>query len=167
MAATSAAVSERVRSEPGPAGAIPQVVVVQTPGAAAPANAAPIPLEDLVARVAPAVVLVQASGGRGSGFFVESDTIITNAHVVGSDSLVRIKRVDGETVDARVDRVATDLDLAVLKTSSSSADQATLTLGSNASVRSGQDVVAIGSPLGTLQTSVTRGIVSAVRTNGR
>ena len=169
MMQTAAAISQRVRTNAIATDAAPQAVATQTSApAAAPAaagNTAPMPLEDLVARVAPAVVLVLASGGRGSGFFVDSETVITNAHVVGSDNSVRIKRVNGDTDDARVERVATDLDLAILKTSSR-VDQTALVLGSNAAVRSGQDVVAIGSPLGTLQTSVTRGIVSAVRTNG-
>ena len=129
----------------------------------APANA---PLEDLVARVAPAVVGVEATAGRGSGFFVEADTVITNAHVAGSDVTVRIHRSNGDTVPARVERVATDIDLAVLKLSTPVQNQAIVSLGSVSRVRSGEDVVAIGSPLGVFQNSVTRGIVSAVRQSG-
>jgi hypothetical protein len=129
----------------------------------APANA---PLEDLVARVAPAVVAVEATAGRGSGFFVEADTVITNAHVAGSDVTVRIHRSNGDTVSARVERVATDIDLAVLKLSAPVQNQAIVSLGSVSRVRSGEDVVAIGSPLGVFQNSVTRGIVSAVRQSG-
>ena len=37
----------------------------------------------MVSRVIPAVVLVQTPNGRGSGFFVGPDTIVTNVHVVG------------------------------------------------------------------------------------
>src|SRR5207253_5317118 len=134
--------------------------------AAAAAPAANVPLEDLVARVAPAVVAVETTAGRGSGFFVEADTIITNAHVAGSDVSVRIHRSNGEPIPARVERVATDLDLAVLKLSTPLQNQAIVSLGSVSRVRSGEDVVAIGSPLGVFQNSVTRGIVSAVRQSG-
>jgi hypothetical protein len=41
-----------------------------------------------------------------------------------------------------------------------------VTLGSNRHLRSGEDVVAIGSSLGVLTNTVTRGIVSAVRRSG-
>ncbi len=128
--------------------------------------AANLPLEDLVARVGPAVVAIETSSGRGSGFFVEKDTIVTNAHVAGSDTSVRIRRASGDMVSARVERVATDLDLAVLKLSTPIADQAVVELGEVDHVRAGEDVVAIGSPLGVFQNSVTRGIVSAIRPSG-
>jgi len=130
------------------------------------AKDAPIPLEDLVARVGPAVVAIETSTGRGSGFFVQKDTIVTNAHVAGNDTSVRIRRSTGTIINARVERVATDLDLAVLKLSIPIADQATVELGQVTAVRAGEDVVAIGSPLGVFQNSVTRGIVSAVRASG-
>ena len=127
---------------------------------------ATIPLEDLVARVGPAVVAIETSTGRGSGFFVQKDTIVTNAHVAGNDTSVRIRRSTGTIVNARVERVATDLDLAVLKLTTPIDDQATVELGQVTRVRAGEDVVAIGSPLGVFQNSVTRGIVSAVRASG-
>jgi len=139
----------------------------ETPGPAAPAAPlAAATLEDLVARVAPAVVAIETSAGRGSGFFVQPDTIITNAHVAGSDSTVRVHRWSGDTVTARVERVAADIDLAVLKLSAPLADQPVMALGAVSRVRAGEDVVAIGSALGVLQNSVTRGIVSGVRQSG-
>ncbi len=130
------------------------------------AASATLPLEDLVARVAPAVVLIESSGGRGSGFFVQPDTIVTNAHVAGNDVSVKVHRASGDVVPARVEAEAADLDLAVLKLPSAIATQPVLPLGDVAHVRTGEDVVAIGSPLGVLQNSVTRGIVSAVRQTG-
>lgn len=138
--------------------------VIQPPAVAtANAPAAPVPLEDLVARVAPAVVSIQSSDGRGTGFFVQPDTILTNAHVAGSDVTLRIRRNTGQEFNARVERVAADIDLAVLKISQPLDDQTVLPLGEISRVRSGEDVIAIGSALGVLQNSVTRGIVSAVR----
>jgi hypothetical protein len=122
-------------------------------------------LEDLVARISPAVVAIETSTGRGSGFFVQQDTIVTNAHVAGSDASVRIRLATGGTLTARVDKVAADLDLAVLKLPTAS-DRTTISLGAADTVRSGEDVIAIGSSLGVFQNSVTRGIVSAVRRAG-
>ena len=123
-------------------------------------------LEDLVARVGPAVVAIETSVGRGSGFFVQKDTIVTNAHVAGNDASVRVRLSSGETLLARVDRIATDFDLAILKLPSAISDQTVVDLGDVTRVRPGEDVVAIGSPLGVFQNSVTRGIVSAIRVNG-
>jgi len=54
----------------------------------------------------------------------------------------------------------------VLRVLNPDASQQVLPLGSAARVRSGQEVIAVGSPLGVLQSSVTRGIVSAVRAVG-
>ena len=123
-------------------------------------------LEDLVARVSPAVVVVETSAGRGSGFFVRYDTIITNAHVTGSDTTVRIRRAAGDASTARVESVARDVDLAILKVSNAQSDQPTVSLGTVAGIRTGQEVVAIGSALGVFQNTVTRGIVSGVRQAG-
>jgi S1-C subfamily serine protease len=108
-------------------------------------------------------VAIEATEGRGSGFFVQKDTIVTNAHVAESDTSVKVRLTSGETLVASVYKVAGDLDLAILKLPTPIADQTVIDLGEVASVRPGEDVVAIGSPLGVFQNSVTRGIVSAIR----
>ena len=136
------------------------------PAAAVAQPASPSSFEDVVNNALPAVVLIQTSVGRGSGFFVSPDTIITNAHVAGSDAYLTIRRADGETSTARVDTVSPGVDLAVLKVSSPSPTQRVLALGSAAGVRVGAEVIAIGSPLGVFQNSVTRGIVSGLRQFG-
>jgi hypothetical protein len=114
----------------------------------------------------PAVVLVETSSGRGSGFFVSADTLITNVHVVGANSSVTIRRMGGATAPARVAASSGEFDIAVLKISSPEAGQAVISLGSALNARVGQDVIAIGSALGTLQNTVTRGIVSGLRQSG-
>jgi S1-C subfamily serine protease len=119
--------------------------------------------ETVVARVMPAIVLVEASGGRGSGFFVAPDTLLTNVHVVGRNSSVTIRRSSGEVVAARVEATAPQVDIAVLKVSTIDKAQPVLTLGSTGSARIGQEVFAIGSALGLLQNTLTRGIVSGIR----
>lgn len=50
--------------------------------AALPADAAALPRNELVALLKQAVVLVLTPSGSGSGFFVNADTVVTNAHVV-------------------------------------------------------------------------------------
>jgi len=138
--------------------------------AAAPAGApAPLPspanLEDMIGRAMPAVVRVETATAVGSGFFIAPDTMLTNAHVVGTNTIVSIRRRDGRTITGRVDVTAPELDIAVVRISNPDPGQATLTLGAGASARAGQEVVALGTPLG-LQNTVTRGIVSAVREIG-
>jgi len=125
-------------------------------------NAAASPLEDVIGRAMPAVVRVEASGGFGSGFFVSPDTIVTNVHVVGGNSSVTIRRPDGTTTPARVDTTAAEFDIAILRISNADPNQPTLAMGSGMQARAGQEVIALGTPLG-LQNTVTRGIVSAVR----
>jgi len=144
--------------------------VESAPARSAPAAPAPVlaaaSLEDVVSRVMPAVVLVETPAGRGSGFFVSLDTLLTNVHVVGSSSSVTIRRMSGATLSARVAAVSPRFDIAVLKVSVPEPNQATIALGSASNARVGQEVIAIGSALGTLQNTVTRGIVSAVRQSG-
>ena len=91
--------------------------------------------------------------------------MLTNVHVVGANTSVTIRRPDGKTLVARVDRSAPELDIAVIRISNPDPNQPTLTMGSGARARAGQEVFALGTPLG-LQNTVTRGIVSAVREVG-
>jgi len=113
----------------------------------------------------PAVVRVETSSAYGTGFFVASDTILTNVHVVAGNVSVTIRRPDGATQPARVDATAPELDIAVVRVSNPDPHQATLPMGSATRARAGQEVIALGTPLG-LQNTVTRGIVSAVRQVG-
>jgi len=122
-------------------------------------------LEDVVGRVMPAVVLVETSSGRGSGFFVRPDTLITNVHVVKDDGVVRLRRMDGSSISARVELRAPAFDIAILRVTPT-AGQVVIPMGSAETLRPGQEVITIGSALGTLQNSVTRGIVSGVRRSG-
>jgi hypothetical protein len=116
----------------------------------------------MISRVMPAVVRVETSTGSGSGFFVRPDTLLTNVHVVLGNPMVTVRRPDGTTTSARVESTSPEFDIAVLRVSNAAPNQATVTLGSGKHARAGQEVVALGSPLG-LQNTVTRGIVSAVR----
>ncbi len=136
-------------------------VELPTP-AASPTSSA---LEDIVARTLPAVASIQAGRGRGTGFFVQRDTVVTNQHVVGNETSVQLT-VGGKRYSARVTRTSSSTDLAVLQVYGPDPMQPTLRLGSTQGLRPGQEVVAIGSALGVLSNTVTRGIVSAVRDTG-
>ena len=108
--------------------------------------------------------MVETTDSRGTGFFVAPDMLVTNDHVVGSHTSVTVKLHDGTTRPARVERTVPEVDLAVLRVSGAAAPQV-LTLRAANDVRPGQEVIAIGSALG-LQSTVTRGIVSAKRLAG-
>ena len=120
-------------------------------------------IEEIVTRTIPAVVTVDTRRGHGSGFFVAPDTLLTNAHVVHDYSTVVLRPSGGSPVFARVVTAARDVDLAVLRLDRAPERQVWLPLGSPSDVQLGAEVIAIGSPLG-LQNTVTRGIVSGIRT---
>ena len=113
----------------------------------------------------PAVVRVETPEGSGTGFFVRPDTILTNVHVVTGNVSVTIRRAGGATSSARVESTTPELDIAVLHVDGASPQQPIVALGSGVRARPGQEVIALGAPLG-LQNTVTRGIVSAVREVG-
>ena len=130
----------------------------------APAVAASAPsTEDIVAKAMPAVVVVETSSGRGSAFFVDRDRLITNHHVIVGQSYVKLRLSDNSAVDARILATAPDYDLAMLQLMQPGPDRAFLSLGTIQEVRPGQEVLAIGTPLGVFQNTVTRGIVSSLR----
>jgi hypothetical protein len=122
-------------------------------------------LEDLVSRVVPAVAFIQSGQNRGTGFFIARDKVLTNAHVVGGQSSVKMQ-VGDATYSARVVSTSTGSDLAVLQVYNPNPSQQVLTLGSVSGARVGEEVIAVGSALGVLSNTVTRGIVSAVRKAG-
>jgi len=149
-----------------PADPVPDRPVAPQPEAAPSGAVTPAALEDLIARVIPAVVTIQTPTSRGSGFFVAPDTLITNIHVVGTESMVTIRRPNGTTTAAHVQTTSPAFDIAVLKVFDVVSNQAMIPLGTAASVRIGEEVIAIGTPLGFLQNSVSRGIVSGLREVG-
>jgi len=142
----------------------------ESPAPASPSSpatpAAPGSIEEMVDQVMPAIVLIETTGGRGSGFFVSRDTLITNVHVVENDSYVTLRRIDGSTMNARVDSKAPAFDIAILKVAQPSPSQVVLPMGSANALKTGQEIIVIGSALGTLQNTVSRGIVSGLRTAG-
>jgi len=142
-----------------------RTIPLEQPAAKDPTDDTPA-LEDVVSRVSPAVVLVENGNARGTAFFVTPDTLLTNVHVIRGAMSVIIRRSDGTVTTARVERQASDYDIAVLQISNPLPTQQTIRLISALNARPGGEVIAIGSALGMLQNTVTRGIVSAVRKSG-
>jgi Trypsin-like peptidase domain len=117
----------------------------------------------------PAVVLIVMANddepiSTGTGFVVESSGIIvTNYHVIQLGNKGFVKFSDG-TAFAIDGVLAADKlrDLAVIKIHRGKSFP-TLTLGNSDQLQVGEEVVAIGDPLG-LELTVSNGIVSAIRT---
>jgi S1-C subfamily serine protease len=100
---------------------------------------------------------------RGTGFLLQADgVIVTNYHVIANGNVAVVKFADDSVFP--VDGVlAADKgrDLAVIKIHGKSFR--TLVLGNSDGVQIGDEVVAIGNPLG-LELTVSNGILSGVRT---
>ena len=121
-------------------------------------------IADLVEEVLPSVVNVKvtsvAGRGEGSGVIIDrSGVVLTNAHVVeGSVSVQVAFSDDRRTVEGRVVGAIPTSDLAVIDIPGD--DFRAINLGSSESLRLGDDVVAIGYPLGLGGPTVTAGIIS-------
>ncbi|MDM7887698.1 trypsin-like peptidase domain-containing protein [Curtobacterium sp. RHCJP20] len=85
--------------------------------------------------------------------------VVTNHHVVAGAGRVRLVLPDGSEVGGRVVGSDEDSDIAVIE--ASGALPSAVALGTSADLRIGQQVIAVGSPLG-LNGTVTSGVVSAV-----
>src|SRR5216684_7148083 len=125
--------------------------------------------EAVIAKVRPSVVEVNVTipGGSGIGSGVIVDRrgyIVTNNHVVSNAQTIQVVLYNGTKLQAQL--VGTDPadDLAVLKITPPSSGLTVATLGDSSKLQVGQDVLAIGNPLGITQT-VTSGIVSALDRN--
>ncbi|TDD59208.1 trypsin-like serine protease, partial [Actinomadura darangshiensis] len=119
----------------------------------------------VAAAVQPSVVSIQAKTAQGvsggSGVILRSDGVImTNAHVVSGAQQVAVKFSDGRTASAKVLGANTADDIAVVKAQGVSGLKPA-TLGDSDALAVGDQVLAVGSPLG-LDGSVTSGIVSAL-----
>ncbi|MET8909238.1 trypsin-like peptidase domain-containing protein [Micromonospora sp. NPDC004551] len=122
-------------------------------------------LSAVVAGVWPSIVTVTATGtggtSLGSGVVLDTDgLILTNAHVISSGGSLAVELPDGRTAPATLVGRDTGADIALLRAGGLTG-LTPATLGSDATLRVGDQVVAFGSPLG-LEGTVTSGIVSAL-----
>jgi len=121
------------------------------------------------ATVSPSVVAITVTSGQGGGqgsgvIFDTKGHILTNNHVVaagGSGSTLSVTLNDKRTYDATVVGTDPSTDLAVIKLTNAPTDLKAITLGDANAIKVGDQVMAVGNPLG-LAGTVTTGIVSAL-----
>ena len=134
------------------------------------ANSVEAEREAAIAKVRPAVVQVNVTGITDRGRYVEHASgvvvddqgyIVTNNHAVVGGNSIEVVFADGNKIE-NVQVAGTDPidDLAVLKVNPP-ANMVVATLGDSSKLQIGEDVVAVGNPLGNAE-SVTHGIVSAL-----
>ena len=103
----------------------------------------------------------QLQHGVGSGVIISPDGyIVTNNHVVRGATDIKVTLNDRRILTGKVIGVDKLTDIAVIKVNAH--DLPFVSWGDSSSLHPGQTVLAFGSPFGSLQFSVTRGIVSAV-----
>ncbi len=140
------------------------------PAAAQPCNE---PFATVFERVSPAVVSIQSTKINkakphrrfetlvGSGVLIERDgQILTNAHVVDGAASLTVTLDSGIKVPGRVLGLDSLLDLALVKIDTAM-PLPVARLGDSATLHVGDEVAAIGNPLG-LEQTMTRGIVSGL-----
>jgi putative serine protease PepD len=120
-------------------------------------------LANVAAAVQPSVVSIKTDDGEGSGVvYDDQGNIVTNNHVVASANgdTVTVIFNDGKSVEGRIVNTDARTDLAVVKVSNVSG-LTPAKIGDSGSMRVGDTVIALGSPLG-LEGTVTAGIISAL-----
>ncbi|MET9228092.1 trypsin-like peptidase domain-containing protein [Lentzea sp. NPDC003310] len=125
-------------------------------------------VEDVANKLLPSVVQIQVTtrsgAGEGSGFIISGNgQIVTNNHVIegaaaGGD--IKVVFQDGRTASAKILGRDPSSDIAVIQADGVSG-LPVVQLGNSGDMKTGQAVVAIGSPF-ELSGTVTSGIVSSV-----
>lgn len=100
------------------------------------------------------------SAASGSGFIISDDGyILTNYHVIEGSSEIRVALYNGDSYEAREIGRDESNDIAVLKIDA--VGLSPVILGDSDNTNVGDDVLAIGNPLGELTFSLTAGKISA------
>ena len=129
-------------------------------------------IEKCVEAVSEAVVLVSSPGGSGSGFFINEDGyLITNYHVIEKETRIEVtvfrKTKNGFEKDkfkkVKIEAINPFIDLALLRIVPAGPDKSVkvkfVHLGDTDRIKAGEQVFAIGNPLG-LERTVTNGLIS-------
>ena len=105
----------------------------------------------------------QSSTGRGAGFVIDGELIMTNAHVVSNARFLMLKREGTpQRYSARVVHIAHDCDLALLAVNDKSFFEGMEALEFGDIPELESTVSAYGYPIGGSRMSVTRGVVSRI-----
>ncbi|MGL5861101.1 MAG: S1C family serine protease, partial [Phycicoccus sp.] len=124
-------------------------------------------IANIAAKVTPSVVTLRVDGadgaGTGSGWvFDDKGHVVTNNHVVASaadSGKITVVLANGKRASGTIVGRDASYDLAVVKVDG--ADLAPIAVGRSSDVVVGDQVIAVGAPLG-LDSTVTTGIVSAL-----
>ena len=104
---------------------------------------------------------VSETASSGSGFIISEDGyIVTNNHVVEGAQKLTVTMTNGEEYDATVIGADEENDVALIKIDATGLP--TVSIGDSDSIEVGQQVCAIGNPLGELTNTLTVGYVSAL-----
>ena len=122
--------------------------------------------EAVTAAVSNAVVSITVQQGQntaaGSGVIYDSSGhIVTNNHVVAGASRIQVTLADGRIYEAKLTGTDPATDLAVVALENAPSDLTVAQIGDSSKLVTGQDVMAIGNPLG-LSSTATTGIISAL-----
>ena len=122
--------------------------------------------EAVSAAVSNAVVSIAVATDKGNALgsgviFDKEGHIITNNHVVAGASQIQVTLADGRVYDAETTGTDPATDLAVIQLKDAPDNLTVAQLGDSDKLATGQDVMAIGNPLG-LSSTVTTGIISAL-----
>nr|WP_224381073.1 trypsin-like peptidase domain-containing protein [Clostridium perfringens] len=106
---------------------------------------------------------VKEQEGLGSGFIINEDGyVVTNYHVINGAQEVKVIFSDGKEVNAKVVNYDAERDIAVIKITDNVKMPGIAQLGDSSIVKAGEEVIAIGNPLGKeFSSTVTKGIISS------
>lgn len=140
----------------------------------------PKSIPEVVAKIGDSVVEIKTSSvvndrffhqyvtsGAGSGVIItqsqDAGYLLTNHHVIDGATEITVRLTNSEEYKAQLLGSDANLDLAVLRISKKANEAFTVApIGDSAKLAVGQDVIAIGNPLGSLGGTVTDGIISAL-----
>lgn len=106
------------------------------------------------------------TGGVGSGFIIEGNRILTNAHNISDNRYIIVKKENiAKKYPAIVEFVGHDCDLALLKVPDKSFFEETVPLEFGELPQVNSTVSTYGFPMGGTHISVTEGVVSRIQTN--
>ncbi|MBR4086449.1 MAG: trypsin-like peptidase domain-containing protein [Clostridia bacterium] len=101
------------------------------------------------------------SEGAGSGVIITADGyLVTNHHVIEGATNINVRLADGKEYKAKLIGSDAKTDLAVIKIDAKELKPAAF--GASSELLVGEEVVAVGNPLGKLGGTVTKGIISAL-----
>ena len=117
---------------------------------------------DVSASVVSITTQLSNGTGKGSGAIIDKDGhIVTNNHVVSGAQQIQVTLSNGNLYSAQLVGTDTTTDLAVIKLDNAPSDLTAVTFADSDTLAVGEDVMAVGNPLGYANT-VTTGIVSAL-----